>query len=93
MVLHVSDRIMTHLPGDTLPDAVVAAVAWQARDVGHARLAIEFADGSLAADVADTLAQAGFEEGAVAGSGVAHRRGGIAAGRLIEIKAPGHSAT
>jgi hypothetical protein len=63
MVLRVSDVIMGRLPGDMLPDAVVVAAARLARDLGHARLAIEFADRVLADDVADALAQAGLEDG------------------------------
>lgn len=61
-VLRVSDVLMGRLPGDLLPAAVAAAAARLAGELGHTRVAMEFADAAFGNDAAEALSKAGFEE-------------------------------
>ncbi|GJD58338.1 hypothetical protein [Methylobacterium dankookense] len=62
-VLRVSDVLMGRLPGDLLPSAVVAAATQLAGELGHPRVAIEYADEGFGSDAAGVLSKAGFEDG------------------------------
>lgn len=89
VVPHVSDVFMRRLPGDTLPDAVRRGRPSRAgRESCKPLLRVRGRGaGGGRPRYPDPSGFRGWR--AAIGSGAARRRGGVAAGRLIEIKAPG----